>query len=49
VVNQGANLGDVASIRDAPAAVGPVALLLITIDRQTFTGSAGDAPVVRLG
>jgi EmrB/QacA subfamily drug resistance transporter len=27
----------------------PIALLLITIDRKTFTGTGGDAPVVHLG
>jgi hypothetical protein len=29
--------------------IAPVALLLINIDRETFTGSAGDTPVVHLG
>jgi EmrB/QacA subfamily drug resistance transporter len=29
--------------------IAPIALLLITIDRRTFTGTDGDAPVVHLG
>ncbi|WP_237393932.1 hypothetical protein [Pseudarthrobacter sp. ATCC 49987] len=29
--------------------IAPIALLLINIDRKTFTGTGGDAPVVHLG
>jgi hypothetical protein len=29
--------------------IAPIALLLINIDRNKFTGTEGDAPVVHLG